>query len=203
MELNDHSYISDDSHEQDPRAELFTFFALLMRYPESTFFDREVLDALQGLLSHCRLTDAMDRLAAWQGERNMDELLDDVQVAYTHLFINSVPHVIAPPYASVYMDGDGDLQGKTTEKIRQWYLENGFDVVEKGEPADHIRYQLEFMAALFAEGREETAADFNRTVFIPWFKRFLHRFDETPEASRHPFYEASLQLIHTIVKEEQ
>jgi len=203
MELNDHSYISDDSHEQDPRAELFAFFALLMRYPESQFFDRELLDALQGLLNFCQLSDAMDRLAAWQADRSMDELLNDAQVAYTHLFINAVPHVIAPPYASVYMDGDGGLQGKTTEKIRQWYLKHGFDVAVPGEPADHIRFQLEFVAALFQEDREEAAETFIRTLFIPWFKRFLHRFGETPEASRHPFYEASLQLIHTIVKEEQ
>jgi len=200
MELNDHSYISDDSQGPDPRSELFAFFALLVRYPEHSFFDDEVLDALGGLLDHCLLDDARARLDEWRDGKNMSELLADVQVAYTHLFINAVPHVPAPPYASVYMDGDGDLQGKTTEQIRAFYLKHGFDVQQQGEPADHIRFQLEFIAALFAEEQQDAAATFIRTLFVPWFGRFYKQFGQE---SRHPFYEASLQLIHTIVKEEQ
>jgi len=200
MELNDHSYISDASPARDPRRDLFAFFALLMRYPEASFFDLDVIDALKGLLGHCQLDDSLHRLATWQDKRESTELLADVQTAYTHLFINAVPRVIAPPYASVYMDGDGGLQGKTTEQIRAFYVEHGYDVQQQGEPADHIRFQLEFIAALFEEGREEAAATFIRTLFAPWFTRFYKQFNRE---SRHPFYEASLQLIHTIVKEEQ
>ncbi len=200
MELNGNAYNNDGSQAHDPRGELFSFFSLLMRYPEETFFDDEVLDALKGLLGFCDLDTALAALNKWQGDRKATDLLQDLQVAYTHLFINAAPHVIAPPYASVYMDGDGDLQGRTTEKIHDFYLQHGFDVRVTGEPADHIRFQLEFIAGLFQEGQEKAAESFIRTLFYPWFSRFYRRFNEE---SRHPFYEASLQLIHTIVKEEQ
>jgi len=200
MELNGDSYINDDSCEQDPRSDLFSFFALLMRYPEESFFDDELLDALKGLLDYCELNIPLAGLNEWQDDRDAHQLLKEVQVAYTHLFINAAPHVIAPPYASVYMDGDGDLQGSTTEKIRDFYRQHGLDVVQQGEPADHIRFQLECIAALFADDQEKAAVTFIRTLLYPWFCRFYERFNKEP---RHPFYEASLQLIHTIVKEEQ
>jgi TorA maturation chaperone TorD len=198
MELNGDSYINDDSCKRDPRSDLFSFFALLMRYPEQSFFDDEVLDALRGLLKFCELDTPLAGLIEWQDDRDAQQLLNDAQTAYTHLFINAAPHVIAPPYASVYLDGD--LQGRTTEQIREFYLQHGFDVHVPGEPADHIRFQFEFIAALFADDQEEAAVTFIRTLLHPWFCRFYERFSKEP---RHPFYEASLQLIHTIVKEEQ
>ena len=111
-----------------------------------------------------------------------------------------MPHVTVPPYASVYLDGSGTLQGPTTERTRDFYRAHGYDLASETEPADHLALELDFLAALTGEGQVEAEEVFLRTLFRPWFTRFKER---CMQEVRHPFYTVSIQLIDFFTKEEQ
>ena len=179
-------------------ADIFAFLALLMRYPEASFFDDEFLDTLEDLLKSLDLQPHQERIASWRSSI-ADQLLD-AQVEYTRLFINAAPHLIAPPYGSVYLESERSLQGKSTETTRDFYRRYGFDIVNKAEPADHISLELEFLSCLYRQGEVTAAETFIRTLLLPWFEQFYQQL--MPEL-RHPLYEVSIQLISFFVQEDQ
>ena len=186
------------NQEAESLADIFAFLAMLMRYPDPSFFDNEFLDSLEALFTSLNLREKQQMVSHWRSSEE-DPLLD-AQLEYTRLFINAVPHVIAPPYAAIYQDGDKTLQGKTTEKIRDFYREHGFDLVSETEPADHIQFQLEFLSCLFREEEFDAGEIFLTTLFRPWFKKFR---DIILEEEGHPYYRVSVQLIDYFTKEEQ
>jgi len=177
---------------------LYSFLALTMRYPDPAFCNDQFLDAMDFLL------ESLD----WQAERaefrvwreQTDDVVDNLRTEYTRLFITAPPRTTIPPYASVYVDGDGTLFGRTTERTRDFYRERGYDLANDSEPADHISFELDFLAALAAEARFEDEDLFLRTLFRPWFERFQ---EKSMTEARHPFYKVSIQLIDFFTKEEQ
>jgi putative dimethyl sulfoxide reductase chaperone len=179
-------------------ADIYAFLGLLMRYPQVEFFDDDLLDSLAELLQALDWQEHLASLRQWR--QACTDPLEDVQVEYTRLFINAVNSTPVPPYASVYLDGDRSLQGRTTEKTLDFYRAHGFDLAVTGEPADHLQYELEFLAALTREGQTEAAEHFRQTLFLPWFNRFRER---CANETRHPFIRATLQLIDFFTKEEQ
>lgn len=58
-----------------------------------------------------------------------------------------------PPYESVYREAAGLVFGESTAEVRQEYRRFGLDVTEglKGEPPDHISFELEFMRLLCSQ----------------------------------------------------
>lgn len=201
MKMNSDSHMhktTEDDTDSESLADVFGFLALLMRYPEPTFFDNDFLDLLEALLTSLNFDSEKEAIACWR--TSVQDVLLDAQVEYTRLFINAAPHVIAPPYAAVYLDGDKTLQGKSTEKTRDFYREHGFDLKSETEPADHIQFELEFLSCLFREKQFEAAEIFLHSLFRPWFNTFQHR---VLEENRHPLYRVSLQLITFFTKEEQ
>ncbi len=179
-------------------ADIFAFLALLMRYPEDSFFDDELLDSLEDLLDRLNLQPHREKITSWRS--CVDDPLLDAQIAYTRLFINDAPHLIAPPYGSVYLESEQSLQGNSTETTRNFYLQYGFDIVNKAEPADHISLELEFLSCLYRQEEITAAETFIHTLFLPWFELFYQQI--MPEL-RHPLYEVSIQLISFFVQEDQ
>jgi putative dimethyl sulfoxide reductase chaperone len=177
---------------------LYSFLALTMRYPDPAFCNDSFFDAFESLLASLDWQPELAEVRTWR-EQTLDPL-DDLRTAYTRLFITSAPRATIPPYASVYMDGDGTLQGRTTERTRDFYRERGFDLADETEPADHIRFELDFLAALAGESRLDDEELFLRTLFRPWFERFQQK---SMKEARHPFYKVSIQLIDFFTKEEQ
>ena len=52
----------------------------------------------------------------------------------------------APPYGSVYLDGERQIMGKSTLEVRNNYREAGLDIsTDFRNPPDHIAAELEFM----------------------------------------------------------
>ena len=177
---------------------IYSLLALTMRYPEAASCNEQLFDTLESLLDS--LDWSGERAAFQDWRRRSADPLDDLRTAYTRLFINAVPHVTVPPYASVYLDGSGTLQGPTTERTRDFYRAHGYDLASETEPADHLALELDFLAALTGEGRVEAEEVFLRTLFRPWFTRFKER---CMQEVRHPFYTVSIQLIDFFTKEEQ
>ena len=177
---------------------IYSLLALTMRYPAAASCNDQLFDTLESLLASLDWSGERAALQDWR-RRSVDPL-DELRTAYTRLFINAVPRVTAPPYASVYLDGSGTLQGPTTERTRDFYRAHGYDLASESEPADHLALELDFLAALTGEGRHQAEEIFLRTLFRPWFIRFKER---CMQEVRHPFYTVSIQLIDFFTKEEQ
>jgi TorA maturation chaperone TorD len=77
---------------------------------------------------------------------------------HARLFVNGLDGVVAPPYASWYLDGK--LFGPSVQWVERAYAEHGIEPApDAGEPPDYIGVELEFM--LFLE-RHALAASTTR-----------------------------------------
>ncbi len=179
-------------------ADIFYFLSFLMRYPEPSFFDRKFLDSLEQILINLDVAEQQLRIAKWR--KDTEDVQLDCQLEYTRLFINAIPGIVAPPYGSYYQDGDMSLYGKTTEKVRTFYREHGFDLTSEVEPADHLQFELEFLSALFRKEQFGAAETFLTTLFLPWFEKF---YRQARQGTEHPFYTTTIDLIYFFTKEEQ
>lgn len=198
MKMNPHSETENNDILVQPLADVYGFLALTMRYPDTSFLTEDFLDVFENLLASLDMVSEQEKIRACRQQAG--NLVDTLQVEYTRLFINGVPHIIAPPYGSFYLDGDHTLQGKSTRRARDFYRQYGYDITDTSEPADHIRFELEFLAALTRDNELEAEEQFLKTIFRPWFSSFYKRvLDE----KGHPYYLVSTKLIDVFTKEEQ
>lgn len=184
--------------EDETLRDVYTFLALTMRYPDPVFCNDTFFATMDSLLASLGWQAELNAFRQWR-EKTADPV-DEIRTEYTRLFINSAPRTTVHPYASIYLDGDNCLQGRTTERTRDFYRQQGYDLTETTEPADHISIELDFLAALAGEGRHDDQELFLRTLFRPWFQRFQ---EKVTQEARHPFFKVSIQLIDFFTKEEQ
>lgn len=144
-------------------AEIFRFLAQTMRYPESSWFTDDFLSVFKELLVQLGHVPQKSLPA-----KITDAILEEIQVDYTRLFINGVPHVVAPPYASIYIDGT--LNSTTADKTREYFRRHGFDITTNEFP-DHLVTELDFIALLEDE-KQGSSEEFLRLYFRPWFAKF-------------------------------
>ncbi len=191
--------IQEHSSAQETRflAEVYAFFSLCMRFPEPSFCTNDFMETYLFFLHQLRLQEEEKEMREWLDTR--PEFLEPLQIEYTRLFINDVPRVTAPPFASVYLGDDHSLQTRHTERIRQFYREHGYDITDPSIPADHVQYQLDFLSALTGEGKTDAEEEFLIRFFRPWFPDFAHAVRVNTEI---PFYRISVQLIETFTKED-
>ncbi len=73
---------------------------------------------------------------------------DDLLVEYAGLFVGPFG-LKAPPYGSVYLDGDRRVMGNSTMEVIRMYQDEGLSGNnESNELPDHIAVELEFMSFL-------------------------------------------------------
>ena len=198
MKMNHNSETENNDIQTQPLADVYGFLALTMRYPDPSFLTEDYLDVFEKLLDSLDMMDEQEEIRTCRQQDS--NLVDTLQVEYTRLFINGIPHMIAPPYGSFYLDGDHTLQGKSTRRARDYYRQYGYDIADASEPADHIRFELEFLAALTRDNKLEAEEQFLKTIFRPWFTSFYKR---VLDDKGHPFYQVSTKLIDMFTKEEQ
>ncbi|MEN8256758.1 MAG: molecular chaperone TorD family protein [Thermodesulfobacteriota bacterium] len=165
-------------------AEIYRFLAQTMRYPESSWFHDDYLSVFKEMLVQLEWQDNVNALP----ERITDEILEEIQVDYTRLFINAVPHVIAPPYASVYIDGT--LNSTTADKTREYFRQKGFDTTNTEFP-DHLVTELDFLSLLEDES-EGSSEEFLTQYFRPWFEMFRDLVLKEVEVS---YIKSAIELI--------
>ena len=176
-------------------ATLYRFCAQSLQYPDTSWLNA---DYLQGLYSLLESLGADDELEQVQKAFETDpDILETLQIEHTRLFINGVPHVVAPPYGSVYVDKS--LQGLHTAKTLNFYAECGYSLKHGSDLPDHIIHQLEFLSLLAENNDAEHESEFLQTIFLPWFSKFGAR---VKQESHHPFYSVIVQLIDYLTKEE-
>lgn len=177
-------------------AAIYRFCAQSMQYPQPDWFTEKylsslytLLDALGGETEKQRLVDTLAKSS---------DILEDLQVEYTRLFINGVPHVAAPPYGSVYLEKT--IRGKYSEEILSYYHALGYTLTENADLPDNLIHQLEFLSFLAEDNNREGEEEFLSRFFLPWFPVFVAR---VLEEAQHPFYRVIVRIIDFFTKEEE
>nr|WP_320050912.1 molecular chaperone TorD family protein [uncultured Desulfuromonas sp.] len=180
-------------------AGLLEFFAQSMEYPDLSWLTQEHCQLLYSILEELGWNDELNDLG------NTDDLLSEqgltaLQVEYTRLFINAIPHVIAPPYGSIYTDSEGLLFGPSAERTKKFYHQQGFDLRGPNDIPDHLNHELRFLSLLLQDGKLCETEQFLTEFFRPWFCLFCTR---VVDESRHPYYRVMMKLIHFFTKEDE
>lgn len=139
--------------------------------------------------------------------------IDQLKVDYSRLFVGPYK-LLAPPYGSVYLEGEGTLMGNSTLDVRNRYREAGLDIsnVHKEAP-DHISAELEFMYYLIFKEMEsinksdlEAGKDYleGQKRFLEdhlgaWVSEFADRVEENAETE---FYKNLARFTAVFVKKD-
>ena len=190
------------------RKKLYGMLTTFFSYP-----DEELDNLLQGEgpAEASRLLDAppLPTLAAPASR-------EELETAYTSLFINRLGGAPAPPYGSVYLEEErAMLMGQTTLQVAEAYQERGLSLTGSSEPPDFLPTELEFLYYLVEQeeqalqrgevpaAREASRrqADFSRELLHPWIPAFCRRIDE--DAETPPFYRWAADLLLRFCRQEQ
>jgi TorA maturation chaperone TorD len=167
-----------------------------MQYPDPEWFSENYLSSLYGLLDALGGSSEKETLqAAFNGSK---DVLEDLQIEHTRLFINGVPHVAAPPYGSVYLDKT--LRGKYSDDILLYYRALGYDLTAHADLPDSLIHQLEFLSLLAEDENREKEEEFLARFFLPWYPLFAARVKED---AQHPFYRIIISFIDFFTQEEE
>jgi len=175
---------------------IYRFCAQSMRYPTSQWFTDSYLQILYDFLRTLGGTKEIETLQ--QQIATAANALEPLQVEYTRLFINGIPHVVAPMYAGVYIDKT--LRGKFSEEILTYYGKCGYTLSNSGDLPDNLVHQLEFLSFLAEDGDQAAEEEFLRRFFLRWFPVFASRIKEE---AVHPFYPVIVSIIDFFTKEEE
>lgn len=100
--------------------------------------------------------------------------------------------VEAPPYASVYFNGEGRVMGQETKAVLDFYAACGYGIGgERRELPDHLSVELEFVALLVRDGSWETMESFRSKHLLPFLKVILPKI----QASGRRVYRAVAVLL--------
>ncbi len=116
---------------------------------------------------------------------------EELQQAYTRLFINSPGGIPAPPYASVYVAGQGLLMQEGYGQAQDFYQRAGLEPLNKEEPADFLPVELFFVAVLLEKKAFDLLSEFLGTHLLKWFRIFEERVQA---ANPHPYYSLLARL---------
>lgn len=142
------------------RSNLYGFLASVYREEPTRALLRHIKEpGFRAALAEAGVTLGDDLL-----DRPEDELLEDLAVEFTRLFIGPGPHV--PPNSAVHMEGEGGLLwGPSTSRVKRFIEDTGFEYrSDYRELPDHISVELEFMQELTAREAEALGKDDEDTL---------------------------------------
>ncbi len=126
----------------------------------------------------------------------------DLHEPYTLLFINEPHGRWAPPFASVYLGGEGLLMAVGRDHARSFYQQAGLEPASSSEPEDFLPTELFFVAELIEKDELEILARFLKDHLLKWFPSFYNRLNDL---GPHPYYlllaEITWKLLNMIKQE--
>jgi TorA maturation chaperone TorD len=191
--------------ENTHRRELYRIFARFFSYP-----DMALLEDLAGEVATVHTLLRQEPLPLPE-----EIVLDELEVAYTHLFISSRASLPAPPYGSVYLEENQQLMGLTSLRVLHAYASAGLHHAQGTEPPDFIATELEFLYYLVdqeieaqAQQNPTLAGRFRQQQFAfyhhllhPWVGQFCQR---VIDSSRDlPLYPWSARMLLAFCHQEK
>ncbi len=191
-------------------ADSFRYLSACFCLPQKELFIQEnVLGGLIQALSETCVEAVPFSKEMEKAFKEQDE--ETLRVDFAKLFIGPY-ELLAPPYGSVYLDGERRLMGNSTVEVIKWYEEAGL-IIDKDfkELPDHIAVELEFMyyliwkeaevleksetekAHLFKEMRDK----FFNQLLSPWVPSFCQKIKESTD---NLFYIALANCLSTFMK---
>ncbi|MFH2121467.1 MAG: molecular chaperone TorD family protein [Pseudomonadota bacterium] len=161
------------------------------------FIQEEFFKNLEGLLKPISPDSAAH--ASEMGKAFSKYSEEELLVAYAKLFVGP-NELLAPPYGSVYLDGEKMVMGDSTLEVIKLYEEQGLSMdSEFRNLPDHITAELEFMhylifkeVAALENSQWEEALDFIKTqklFFDQFLKRWIKPFcDKIKQGTDNEFY---------------
>ena len=130
---------------------------------------------------------------------NEEQLLEDLQVEYTRLFINTFPTLPAPMYKSFYEDKE--LLGSSIGSLIDTYEKYGFEISEdENELPDNLSLLLEFVYRLNQEGYSKDEQNiFVEKYVLSWTHELEQKILENAEID---FYKFLIISLNSFLKED-
>jgi len=176
-------------------------FAKLCYYPDKELVSLLFENVVEELLNAIEPDgNNVGILTSWLDKfESQDQLLETLQVEYTHLFITSFPSIAAPMFKSFYYEKE--ILGESTERIMEIYNKFGFHVSdEMVEPADHLAILLEFIFRLIEfENSYDDQIDFIANEILSWIEKLEHRINSSADI---PFYSIIINVIINFLKND-
>lgn len=191
------------------RADSYRFLSACFCFPQKELFSQE--DIFKSL-THA-LGGVCPEAVAFSSEMEKafsEAKEEELKVEYARLFVG--PYELkAPPYGSIYLDGERKVMGNSTMEVIKLYEEAGL-VMDKDfkELPDHIAVELEFMYYLIykevealeklekdkALALEETRNHFFNRFLSPWIPPFCEKIKE---ATDNQFYIGLADCLSTFI----
>jgi TorA maturation chaperone TorD len=160
---------------QRARADSFRLLAECYRLPNSELADG-IKDLEDTIATVC--SEAAAYVQKMNDEFEVAGNLEALTVDYARLFLGPY-ELLAPPYGSVYLDGERQIMGESTLEVRNRYKEAGLDISSDfRDPPDHIVAEFEFMYFLIFKGVEAIEnSDIEATIsFLEKQRAFLREY---------------------------
>ncbi len=202
--------IGDFILKEKRRGDCYRLLSACFYQPQKeTFIQEELFKNLVGLLRPTS-PDAAAHAAVME-RAFLKYSGDDLLVAYAKLFVGP-NELLAPPYGSVYLDGEKMVMGDSTMEVIKMYEEQGLSMDgEFRNLPDHITVELEFMYYLIFKEIEalekaalDTALDFIQTQGL-FFDNFLRRWvkpfcDKIKEGTDNEFYTSLADCVSVFIE---
>lgn len=148
--------------EKKDRAKAFRLLSECYHLPSADLI--KTLDSLEQCMSAV-CTEGALHVSRMKEEFQKTDATESLQVDYAKLFVGPY-QLLAPPYGSVYLEGERKVMGDSTIDARDTYRGAGLDISEDFQEApDHIIAELEFMYFLiFKEIEAISNSDIEGTI---------------------------------------
>jgi TorA maturation chaperone TorD len=153
---------------------------------------------------------ALDDFIREKTAKGPDKASASLRVEYHRLFVGPYK-LAAPPYASLYLEGEPAVMGRSTLEVLKMYEQAGFLLSPSFKDLpDHVAAELEFMALLcegqgaawqrsdfFQAGKQlEWQENFLREHLVRWIPKFSSKILSSTES---PYYRALASLLRNYV----
>lgn len=163
----------------------FSIFARLLWVPldEPVIIELAEGQMLDHLLEYCAVSgvDAAAPVGRMRTavSKDLDEVSMALNVQSTRLFHTAVEKLPAPPYESVWTDGEGLLGGPSTAAVAQAYRAAGVTVAEDvgATLPDHVAREFEFLAHTMRNEARALEADRHDDAAL-WHERSSRFYHE-------------------------
>jgi putative dimethyl sulfoxide reductase chaperone len=192
------------------KSDCYRFISACFCQPQKNLFREEQL--LNNLTMNLQQTSPGAAFFSALMEESIRKYSDeDLTVEYARLFLGPF-EIKAPPYGSLYLDGESRVMGDSTMDVIRFYEDAGLSGSENcRDLPDHIAVELEFMSYLvFKETEALVKSDFVTALdMVTKQERFLDGYlrrwivpfcEKIKESSDNGFYAALADCVSSFVR---